>query len=165
MSTVGAGGGSVPWATQVPLDIDGTLVSPGDLAFSDPINGVVVIPQDKVSAVVELLPRLTSADDKVKEELLQISLQNFPLESPWTLTLLDGTSTGIIESAPFATKPDMEVKLVQIALLTDVFTAESQDTELENAEKRRKTLLNTLNNPRHEISQPWKPSSRNLKRS
>ncbi|KAJ4210558.1 hypothetical protein NW767_000832 [Fusarium falciforme] len=71
LSTVGAGTGSVPWATQVPLDIDGTLVSPGDLAFSDPINGVVVIPQDKVSAVVELLPRLTSADDKVKEDVLR----------------------------------------------------------------------------------------------
>ncbi|KAK7409015.1 hypothetical protein QQX98_008834 [Neonectria punicea] len=71
LSTVGAGGGSVPWATQVPLDIDGTLVSPGDLAFSDPINGVVVIPRDKVSAVLELLPRLTAADDKVKEDVLR----------------------------------------------------------------------------------------------
>ncbi|KAM5377296.1 hypothetical protein ACJZ2D_005115 [Fusarium nematophilum] len=71
LSTVGVGGGSVPWATQVPLDIDGTIVSPGDLAFSDPINGVVVIPQDKVSAVLELLPKLTSADDKVKEDVLK----------------------------------------------------------------------------------------------
>ncbi|KAF5009404.1 hypothetical protein FDECE_4371 [Fusarium decemcellulare] len=71
LSTVGAGGGSVPWATQVPLDLDGTLVSPGDLAFSDPINGVVVIPQGKVSAVLELLPKLTSADDKVKEDVLK----------------------------------------------------------------------------------------------
>lgn len=71
LSTVGAGGGSAPWATQVPLDIDGTLVSPGDLAVSDPINGVVVIPQDKVSAVLELLPKLTSADDKVKEDVLK----------------------------------------------------------------------------------------------
>jgi regulator of RNase E activity RraA len=53
------------------LDIDGTLVSPGDLAVSDPVNGVVVIPQDKVSAVLELLPKLTSADDKVKEDVLK----------------------------------------------------------------------------------------------
>ncbi|CAM1506397.1 Fc.00g060380.m01.CDS01 [Cosmosporella sp. VM-42] len=71
LSTVGAGGGSAPWATQVPLDIDGTLVSPGDLAVSDPINGVVVIPQDQVNAVLELLPKITSADDKVKEDVLK----------------------------------------------------------------------------------------------
>lgn len=61
----------MPWAIQVPLDIDGTLVSPGDLAFSDPINGVVVIPKDKVPAVLELLPRITAADDKVKEDVLK----------------------------------------------------------------------------------------------
>ncbi|KAF4964939.1 hypothetical protein FSARC_7211 [Fusarium sarcochroum] len=71
LSTVGVGGGSVPWAIQVPLDIDGTLVAPGDLAFSDPINGVVVIPQDKVSAVLELLPKLTAADGKVKEDVVK----------------------------------------------------------------------------------------------
>ncbi|CAJ0548953.1 Ff.00g025660.m01.CDS01 [Fusarium sp. VM40] len=70
LSTVGVGGGSVPWAIQVPLDIDGTRVCPGDLAFSDPINGVVVIPQDKVSAVLELLPKLTAADDKIKEDVI-----------------------------------------------------------------------------------------------
>lgn len=71
LSTVGAGAGSVPWATQVPLEVDGTNITPGDLAFSDPINGVVIIPRDKVIAVLELLPRLTSADEKVKEEVLQ----------------------------------------------------------------------------------------------
>ncbi|KAH7238940.1 ribonuclease E inhibitor RraA/Dimethylmenaquinone methyltransferase [Fusarium tricinctum] len=71
LSTVGVGGGSVPWAVQVPLDIDGTRVCPGDLAFSDPINGVVVIPQDKVSAVLELLPKLTAADDKIKEDIIR----------------------------------------------------------------------------------------------
>ncbi|KAF9770927.1 hypothetical protein IL306_011499 [Fusarium sp. DS 682] len=71
LSTVGVGGGSVPWAIQVPLNIDGTLVSPGDLAFSDPINGVVVIPQNKVYEVLELLPKLTAADDKVKEDVLK----------------------------------------------------------------------------------------------
>ncbi|KAI6769016.1 hypothetical protein HG531_010120 [Fusarium graminearum] len=70
LSTIGVGGGSVPWAIQVPLDIDGTLVCPGDLAFSDPINGVVFIPKDKVASVIELLPKLTTADDKVKEDVL-----------------------------------------------------------------------------------------------
>ncbi|KAF4991167.1 hypothetical protein FGRMN_8003 [Fusarium graminum] len=71
LSTIGVGGGSVPWAIQVPLDIDGTRVCPGDLAFSDPINGVVIIPQDKIFAVLELLPKLTAADDKVKEDIIK----------------------------------------------------------------------------------------------
>ncbi|KAF7558546.1 hypothetical protein G7046_g5604 [Stylonectria norvegica] len=71
LSTVGAGASSAPWATQVPIDVDGTLVCPGDLAVSDPVNGVVVIPQNKVEAVLELLPKLTAADDKVKEDVLK----------------------------------------------------------------------------------------------
>lgn len=71
LSTVGAGAASTPWAVQVPLDIDGTAVNPGDLVFSDPVNGVVVIPKDKVGQVLELLPKLTAADDKVKEDVLQ----------------------------------------------------------------------------------------------
>jgi regulator of RNase E activity RraA len=68
-STIGVGGGNVPWATQVPLDIDGTQVNPGDIAISDPVNGVVVIPRNKVHQVLELLPKLTSADDKAKEDV------------------------------------------------------------------------------------------------
>lgn len=64
---MGAGAGSVPWAVQVPLDVDGTIINPGDLVFCDPANGVVVIPQDKVGDVVDLLPKLTAADDRVKE--------------------------------------------------------------------------------------------------
>ncbi|KAI9151835.1 4-hydroxy-4-methyl-2-oxoglutarate aldolase [Paramyrothecium foliicola] len=71
VSTVGVGGGSAPWAVQVPLDIDGVTVRPGDIAFMDPVNGVVVIPQGKVEQVLELLPRLTAADDKVKEDVLR----------------------------------------------------------------------------------------------
>jgi regulator of RNase E activity RraA len=70
VSTVGVGGGSAPWALQVPLDIDGVTVTPGDIAFMDPANGVVVIPKDKVAQVLELLPRLTAADDKVKHDVL-----------------------------------------------------------------------------------------------
>ncbi len=56
----------MPWATQVPVAVDGTTVNPGDLVFSDPINGVVVIPRDKLGQVLELLPQLTAADDRVK---------------------------------------------------------------------------------------------------
>lgn len=55
----------------MPLDINGVNVSPGDIAFQDPANGVVVIPRDKVDQVLEMLPRLTSADEKVKEDVLK----------------------------------------------------------------------------------------------
>lgn len=69
-STVGAGGGSVPWALQVPLDINGTIVCPDDIAFHDPAGDLVIIPRDRVTKVLELLPKLTAADDKVKEDVL-----------------------------------------------------------------------------------------------
>lgn len=52
------------------MDINGTLVKPGDVAFYDPGNGLVIIPRDQVTEVVDLLPRLTAADDKVKEAVL-----------------------------------------------------------------------------------------------
>ncbi|KAL0941918.1 DlpA domain-containing protein [Colletotrichum truncatum] len=71
MSTVGAGAESTPWAVQVPIDVDGSVVNPGDLVFADAVNGVVVIPQGKVDQVLELLPKLTAADDKVKEDVLK----------------------------------------------------------------------------------------------
>ncbi|WYZ37893.1 hypothetical protein EsH8_II_001399 [Colletotrichum jinshuiense] len=70
LSTVGAGAESTPWAVQVPLDVDGTVINPGDLVFADPVNGVVAIPRDKIDQVLELLPKLTAADDKVKEDVL-----------------------------------------------------------------------------------------------
>ncbi|KAG6034143.1 hypothetical protein E4U41_006663 [Claviceps citrina] len=70
-STVGAGAASTPHALQVPLNIDGVVVRPGDIAFQDPINGVVVIPRDKLDQVLDLLPRLTAADDRVKEDILK----------------------------------------------------------------------------------------------
>jgi regulator of RNase E activity RraA len=68
-SIVGAGAESKPHAVQVPLDIDGTTVKPGDLVFSDAANGVVVIPQNQVSEVVSLLPYLVEADDRVKGDV------------------------------------------------------------------------------------------------
>lgn len=64
---MGAGAGSVPWAVQVPLEVDGTIINPGDLVFCDPVNGVVVIPQERVDEVATLLPELTAADERVKE--------------------------------------------------------------------------------------------------
>ncbi|KAL7782444.1 ribonuclease E inhibitor RraA/Dimethylmenaquinone methyltransferase [Trichoderma afarasin] len=70
-STVGSGGGSVPWATQVTVQVNGVDINPGDVAFSDPGNGVVIIPRDKIDQVLELLPGLVAADDKVKEDVLK----------------------------------------------------------------------------------------------
>jgi regulator of RNase E activity RraA len=55
----------------VPLEIDDTIVRPGDLVVCDAINGVVVIPIDKLSDVLELLPRLTSADDQAKNAVTE----------------------------------------------------------------------------------------------
>ena len=68
---MGAGAESKPHAIQVPLNIDGTIVKPGDLVFSDAVNGVVVIPKDYLSSVIELLPLLVEADDRVKEDVTQ----------------------------------------------------------------------------------------------
>ncbi len=56
-----------PHAVHVPLDIEGTIVEPGDLVFCDATNGVVIIPQSKVAKVIEMLPGLVGADDRVKE--------------------------------------------------------------------------------------------------
>jgi regulator of RNase E activity RraA len=55
----------------VPLNLEGTLVHPGDLIFLDSTNGAVVIPKEKVDAVIELLPKLVAADDRVKEDVEQ----------------------------------------------------------------------------------------------
>ncbi|KIM96284.1 hypothetical protein OIDMADRAFT_169865 [Oidiodendron maius Zn] len=65
----GTGAEAKPHAVQVRLDLDGTIVNPGDLVFSDAVNGVVVIPQDKVAEVISMLPALIEADDRVKEEV------------------------------------------------------------------------------------------------
>ncbi|KAF4633443.1 hypothetical protein G7Y89_g4674 [Cudoniella acicularis] len=68
-SIVGTGAEAKPHALQVPLKIGGTIVNPGDLVFSDAINGVAVIPISKVPEVLELLPKLVEADERVKEDV------------------------------------------------------------------------------------------------
>ena len=42
---------------------------PCDIVFSDPKEGCVVIPRDKVDAVLEMAPKAIKADEKVKEEV------------------------------------------------------------------------------------------------
>ncbi|KAE8451519.1 hypothetical protein EG329_003592 [Mollisiaceae sp. DMI_Dod_QoI] len=70
-SIVGAGAESKPHSIQVPLNINGTVINPGDVVFSDAMNGVVVIPQDQLTSVLELLPRLVEADDRVKDDVIR----------------------------------------------------------------------------------------------
>ncbi|RKF75492.1 4-hydroxy-4-methyl-2-oxoglutarate aldolase [Golovinomyces cichoracearum] len=68
-SIVGSSAESKPLAIQETLNIAGTLVTPGDIIFCDSINGVVVIPQQRVEEVVDLLPALTAADERVKNDV------------------------------------------------------------------------------------------------
>ncbi|KAI9659765.1 MAG: hypothetical protein M1831_003663 [Alyxoria varia] len=68
-STVGAGLEAKPWAMDVPINVQGVDINPGDLIFSDPVEGVVVIPQEKLHAVVELVPKLVHADDRVTKDV------------------------------------------------------------------------------------------------
>jgi len=69
LSTVGTGAETKPHALNVPVRIEGTLVNPGDIVFCDPVNGVVVIPRDRLEEVIELIPRIIAADDKVKNDV------------------------------------------------------------------------------------------------
>jgi regulator of RNase E activity RraA len=66
-STVGAGAESKPHAVNVPITISGITITPGDIVFCEPKSGIVVIPKLKLEQVLELLPRLVEADDKVKK--------------------------------------------------------------------------------------------------
>jgi regulator of RNase E activity RraA len=69
-SVVGAGAETKFQAWNCPLRIGETIVEPGDLVMMDPLeNGVVVIPQDKVDDVLELLPKLVAADEKVLRDV------------------------------------------------------------------------------------------------
>lgn len=65
VSTVGTGAETTPWALNVPVTIGDVRVNAGDIVFCDSVNGVVVIPREKIEEVVELIPRITAADDKI----------------------------------------------------------------------------------------------------
>lgn len=68
-STAGTGASTKAHAVNVPITVGVVTVNPGDYVFGDATNGVVVIPADKVEEVLELLPRLTEADERVKKEV------------------------------------------------------------------------------------------------
>ncbi|KHJ31380.1 hypothetical protein EV44_g1232 [Erysiphe necator] len=69
-SVVGAAAESKPLATQVTLNINGTIITPGDLIFCDSLNGVIAIPQERIKEVVDMLPTLIEADERVKEDVI-----------------------------------------------------------------------------------------------
>ncbi|KAJ9215290.1 hypothetical protein DTO166G4_3175 [Paecilomyces variotii] len=69
-STVGTGAAAKPGARDVPVSFGGVTVSPGDIIFCDPLEGVVAIPRDLLDGVLELMPKLVAQDDKVKEDVV-----------------------------------------------------------------------------------------------
>ncbi|KAM5445555.1 hypothetical protein MaudCBS49596_007375 [Microsporum audouinii] len=69
-STVGAGAEAKAALRNVPISIQGVTVSPGDILFCDPLEGVVVIPNGLIDDVLELMPKLVAADEKVKMDVL-----------------------------------------------------------------------------------------------
>lgn len=65
-SIIGAGAETKFHAHNVPVHIGGTTVEAGDIVMIDPFeNGVVAVPQGKVEELLELLPKLVGADEKV----------------------------------------------------------------------------------------------------
>lgn len=65
-SIIGAGAETKFHAHNVPVQIGETTVEAGDIVMIDPFeNGVVAVPQGKVDELLELLPKLVSADEKV----------------------------------------------------------------------------------------------------
>ncbi|KKZ62523.1 hypothetical protein EMCG_03069 [[Emmonsia] crescens] len=69
-STVGTSAEAKPGARNVPVNIGGVTVSPGDIAFCDPLEGAVIIPAELLDEVLALVPQLAAADEKVKEDVL-----------------------------------------------------------------------------------------------
>jgi regulator of RNase E activity RraA len=69
-SIVGAGAETKFHARNVPVKIGHTTVEAGDIVMIDPFeNGVVAVPQGKVDELLELLPKLVAADEKVVEDV------------------------------------------------------------------------------------------------
>jgi len=68
-STVGAGAESKVHARNIQITIKDVPVVPGDIIFCDPVEGVVVIPHALVDQVIDLMPKLVAADDKVKKDV------------------------------------------------------------------------------------------------
>ena len=76
-SIIGAGAETKFHARNVPITVGETVVEPGDIVMIDPFeNGVVAVPQGKVEELLELLPKLVGADEKVIADVEQgVSVQ------------------------------------------------------------------------------------------
>ncbi|CAI7631984.1 unnamed protein product [Penicillium glandicola] len=70
-STVGTSAEAKAGARDVPISIGGVTVSPGDIIFCDPLEGVVAIPRELLGQVLELMPKLTKMDEQAKEAVAQ----------------------------------------------------------------------------------------------
>jgi regulator of RNase E activity RraA len=71
-SIIGSGAESKFQAKNVTVQIGETVIEAGDVIMIDPFeNGVVAIPQGKVDEVLELLPMLVEADEKVMQDVEQ----------------------------------------------------------------------------------------------
>ncbi|KAL1973354.1 hypothetical protein VTN31DRAFT_5989 [Thermomyces dupontii] len=68
-STVGTNAEAKPGQRNVPVDIKGVTVSPGDIIFCDPLEGVVAIPKELLDDVLDLIPKLVAQDEKVKADV------------------------------------------------------------------------------------------------
>ncbi|KAI0999617.1 hypothetical protein K3495_g8581 [Podosphaera aphanis] len=64
-SVVSSAAESAPQAIQITLDINGTIVKPGDVVFADHDNGVVVIPLERLKEVLALLLDLSRVDEHI----------------------------------------------------------------------------------------------------
>jgi len=69
-SIVGSGGEAKAWSTNVPVSVGATTVGPGDIIMIDQSElGAVCIPLKLLGKVLEMLPQLVSADEKVMKDV------------------------------------------------------------------------------------------------
>lgn len=70
LSTVGTSLEAKPWAVDIPVQVGGVVVQPGDFAVLDEAEkGIVIIPKEKLAEVAEVLPALKEADDAVLRDV------------------------------------------------------------------------------------------------
>jgi regulator of RNase E activity RraA len=70
VSTVGAGAETRVVAVDVPVQVAGVTVSPGDIVIADATaKGVVVVPREKLEELLSLLPKSVEMDRLVALDL------------------------------------------------------------------------------------------------
>jgi len=70
-SIVGAGAEAKAWCTNVQVQVGQCFVGPGDVCMIDGEElGAVVIPKEALSDVLNLLPKLVEADERVMQDVL-----------------------------------------------------------------------------------------------